>query len=38
MNFEESLKIYNKGEEFDLNRYYMMIDKHEMVADFIYKN
>lgn len=38
MNFEESLKIYNKGEEFDLNRYYMMTDKHEMVADFIYKN
>lgn len=38
MNFEESFKIYNKGEEFDLNRYYMMTDKHEMVADFIYKN
>ena len=38
MNFEESLEIYNKGEEFDLNRYYMMTDKHEMVTDFIYKN
>lgn len=38
MNFKESLEMYNKGEEFDLNRYYMMTDKHEMVTDFIYKN